>query len=185
MWSYTHSISIYRLCVCVCNHSDVAHSALDRSNGISVQMKPLGHTIPALSELRGTIHLKTNIPHVSVNQRTWTGWDAAGGWRAAPAKPRGFWSLLASLIFLSKWLHSNLIWNRRKNEWCKFTNLLPVCGCMNAWVSTCWNACVCLELIHKLKITHTEASLCRRCYSGLTQTRHVCVSEWVSEFCSM
>ena len=54
----------FTACVCVCNHSDVAHSALDRSNGISAPMKPPGHTIPALSELRGTIRLKTNIPHV-------------------------------------------------------------------------------------------------------------------------
>ena len=60
MCSYTHSISIYRVCVCVCvcvcasglcNRSHAAHSELDRSNGTSVQMKPPGLTIPALSEL--------------------------------------------------------------------------------------------------------------------------------------
>lgn len=91
-----------------------------------------------------------------------------GGW---PRRSPGGFELC--WLLLSKWLRSNQIWNQIENEQCKFTNLLHVCRYMNAWVSTCWNACVCLELIHKLKITHWSVSA----PSLLTQTRSVCVCQ--------
>lgn len=123
---YTHSISIYPVYVCVCNHSDVAHSALDRSNGISVPMKPPGYTIPALSQLKGTIHLQTNIPYVLQTRqiaRVWT-----------PRPPLGFNLWLALLIFWSKWLCSN------RNAHCQLTYLTRLSA--REWVCAGVHECV-------------------------------------------
>lgn len=112
--------------------------------------------------------------------------DGRGRRRRVEGQPKrcwgGFWSLLASLIFLSWRLRFNRIWNRIKIKMnhANFTNLSAVCWCVTAWVSTCGNACVCVWSSFTNLRSHTAASLCRRC----TQTQCLRVSEWVLEFCS-
>lgn len=89
------------------------------------------------------------------------------GWRRRRQSGAGLWYLPGfSYLRIKVLVHESN---------CTLSPISPICWHVDAWVSTCCSACVCLELLHQLKSTHWSVSVSSS--SSLTPTRCMCQSQ--------